>query len=102
MYMCLSRLSRKVQFKKRLKFGNDLNVHHVRWKSAYLSVCFVYVSVCANVQLKIHSPENTNKITGVRTLACSTFHLTFTATIYDRKKCLLSLHQAYGSGEINK
>ena len=58
--------------------------------SAYLSVSFVNVSVCASVQLEILSPENMNKTTDVRALGCTTFHFMF------------SLHQAYGSGEINK
>ena len=39
--------------------------------SVYLSVCFVHVSVCASVQLEIHSPENANKITDVRALTCT-------------------------------
>ena len=67
--------------------------------SVYLSVCFVHVSVCVRVKLEIHNPGNTNKlITDV--LALTTFY--FTVTLYDRKICLLSLHQAYGSVEINK
>ena len=44
--------------------------------------------VCASVQLEIHRPENTNKITDVRTLTCATFHFlyfTFTASSYDGK-----------------
>ena len=45
--------------------------------STYLYVLFVYVSVCASIQLEIHSPENTNMITDVRALACSTFHFIF-------------------------
>ena len=59
------------------------------------------MSVCASVQLEIHRPENTNKITNVRTLTCGTFHFlyfTFTASSYDGKICMFS----YGSGEINK
>ena len=36
--------------------------------SDYLYVCFVHVSVCACVQLEIHSPRNTNKIIDVRAL----------------------------------
>ena len=43
----------------------------------YLYVLFVYVSVCASVQLEIHSLENTNKITDARELACSTFRFIF-------------------------
>ena len=68
--------------------------------SVYLSVCFVHVSVCASVQLEIHSPENMNMITDVRALTCTThfiLYLTFTASIYDGKICLKS----YGSGEIS-
>ena len=55
--------------------------------SGYLIVCFVHVSVCASVQLEIHRPENTNKITDVRALTCTTFHfiLSFTASLYDGK-----------------
>ena len=45
--------------------------------SVYLTVCFVHVSVCASVQLEMHSPENTNKITDVGALTCTTFHLLF-------------------------
>ena len=45
--------------------------------STYLFVLFVNVSVCAIVQLEIYSPENTNKITDERALACSTFHFYF-------------------------
>ena len=36
-----------------------------------------HMSVCASVQLEIHSLENTNKITDVRALACSTFRFIF-------------------------
>ena len=46
----------------------------------HLSVCFVHVSVCELVQLEMHSPGNTNKITDVRPLTCSFLYLTFTAT----------------------
>ena len=43
--------------------------------SACLPICtFVHVPVCASVQLEIHSLENTNKITDVRALTCTTFH----------------------------
>ena len=35
--------------------------------STYLYVLFVYVSVCASVQLEIHNPENRNKITCLST-----------------------------------
>ena len=49
--------------------------------SAYLTVCFVHVSVCASVQLEMHRPKNTNKITAVDALTCgltcTTFHLIF-------------------------
>ena len=48
--------------------------HH---PSGYLIVCFVHVSVCASVQLEMHRPENTNKITDVRALTCTTFHSIF-------------------------
>ena len=45
------------------------------------------MSVCASVQLEIHSPENTNKITDVRALTCIHFivYLSFTASLYDGK-----------------
>ena len=68
--------------------------------SVYLSVCFVHESVRASVQLEIHSPENTNKITDVLAFTCTTFHFIsyFTASLYDRKYGLF----VYGSGEINK
>ena len=58
------------------------------------------MSVSGSVQLEIHSPENTNNITDVWALICSSFHLyfTFTASLYDGIICLFS----YGSGEINK
>ena len=64
-----------------------------------LIVCFVYVSVCAKVQLEMHRPEYMNKITDVRGLTCTTFilYLTFTASIYDGKCACF-----HGSGEINK
>ena len=47
-----------------------------------VSVCqpicmFCYVSVCASLQLEIHSPENTNRITDVRALTYTTFHFNF-------------------------
>ena len=46
--------------------------------SVWLPNCmFVDVSVCASVQLEMHRPENTNKITDVRALTCTTFHLIF-------------------------
>ena len=45
--------------------------------SGYLIVCFVHVSVCARVQLEMHMPENTNKITDVRALTCTIFHFKF-------------------------
>ena len=45
------------------------------------------MSVCASVQLEMHMLENTNKITDVRALTCTTFtlYLTFTASLYDGK-----------------
>ena len=45
------------------------------------------MSVCASVQLEMHRPENTNKITDVRTLTCTRFHFifNFTASLYDGK-----------------
>ena len=48
---------------------------------------FVHESVRASVQLEIHSPENTNKITDVLAFTCTTFHFisNFTASLYDRK-----------------
>ena len=57
---------------------------------------FVY----ANVQLEIHSPENKKKKSSTDVQALNSFY--FTATLYDRKMCLLSFGQAYGSGEICK
>ena len=42
--------------------------------SICLPLCFVHVSVCASVQLEIRSPENTNMLTDVRALTCTTFH----------------------------
>ena len=45
--------------------------------SGYLNVCFVHVSVRASVQLEMPRPENTNKITDVRALTCTTFHFIF-------------------------
>ena len=67
--------------------------------STYLYV-FVHVSVCARIQLEIHSPENANKITEVRALTCTTFHFIFNFLMLlfmMEKICLFS----YGSGEIN-
>ena len=45
------------------------------------------MSVCASVQLEMHRPGNTNKITGVRALTCIHFilYFTFTASLYDGK-----------------
>ena len=45
------------------------------------------MSVCASVQLEIHRPENTNKITDVRHLHELHFilYLIFTASLYDGK-----------------
>ena len=71
----------------------------------YLSVCFVHASVCASVQLEIHSPGNTNKMTDVRALTCTAFYFIFKflpSFYLIEKLCLLSLHEAFGSGEINK
>ena len=42
--------------------------------SFYLSECFVHASVCAGVQLDVHSLENANKITDVQALTCITLH----------------------------
>ena len=55
--------------------------------SGYLIVCFVHVSVCARLQLKMHRPENMNKFTDVWALTCATFHVifNFTASLYDGK-----------------
>ena len=39
----------------------------------YQFVSFVHVSVRASVQLEMHSPGNTNTITDVRALKCTTF-----------------------------
>ena len=48
---------------------------------------FVHVSVCASVQQEMHRPENTNKITDVRALTCTTFHFifNFNFSLYDGK-----------------
>ena len=43
----------------------------------YLSVCFVHASVRASVQLEIHSPGNTNKMTDVRALTCTALYFIF-------------------------
>ena len=45
------------------------------------------MSVFASVHIEMHRPENTNKITDVRALTCTTFnlYLTFTASLYDGK-----------------
>ena len=45
------------------------------------------MSVCASVQLEMHMPENTNKITDVRHLHVLHFilYLSFTASLYDGK-----------------
>ena len=56
--------------------------------SGYLIVCFVHVSVCASVQLEMHRPENTNKITDVGHLHVLHFilYLTFTSLYTLRHK----------------
>ena len=48
---------------------------------------FVHVSVCASVQLEMHRPENTNKITDVQALTCTTFRFIFNfyCFLYDGK-----------------
>ena len=51
--------------------------HFCLLPSGYLIVCFVHVSVCASVQLEMHRPESTNKITDVRAPTCTTFHFIF-------------------------
>ena len=45
------------------------------------------MSVCSRVQLEMHRPENTNNITDVRALTCTTFYFVFniTASLYDGK-----------------
>ena len=50
-------------------------------------VLFMCLYTCSSVCLEMHMPENTNKITDVRALTCTTFHffLTFTASLYDGK-----------------
>ena len=50
-------------------------------QSVYLTVCYVHVSVCASVQLEMHRLENTNKITYVRALTCTTFHFIFNVNV---------------------
>ena len=46
-------------------------------------VLFMCLYTCSSVCLEMHMPENTNKITDVRALTCTTFHffLTFTASL---------------------
>ena len=54
--------------------------------SVYLSVCFVHVSVCASVQLEMHSPENTDrKKYGHLIVLHFILYFTFTASLYDAK-----------------
>ena len=50
--------------------------------SGYLIVCFVHVSVCASVQLEMHRPENTNKITDVRVLHIMLYTLAIKLSIF--------------------
>ena len=71
--------------------------------SVYLCVCSVHVSVCASVQLEIHSPRNTYKsqMYGYLHGYILFYILHFTVTLYDRNIGLLSLHHAYGSGPIH-
>ena len=60
--------------------------------SVCLPFCMlIIVYVCVSGHLEMHSPEKKKTITDVQALACTTFHLTCTATIYDRKIFLLSL-----------
>ena len=68
--------------------------------SDYLIACFVHVSVCASGLLEMHRPENTNKITDVRALTCTSFHFIFNFYCFSIcwKICMFS----YGSGKINK
>ena len=60
--------------------------HFCLLPSGYLIVCFVHVPVCASVQLEMHRPENTNKISDVGHLHVLHFilYLTFTS-LYDGK-----------------
>ena len=69
-------------------------------QSGYLIACFVHVSVCASVQLEMHRPENTDKITDVQALTCTTFHFIFNFDCFF--KCWKICTFSYGSGEINK
>ena len=75
----------------------------------YHFVCFrlstyLYALFMCLYRQEIHSPGNMNKsqlyghLHGLHFIV----NLNFSCTLYDRKMCLLSLHQAYGSGEINK
>ena len=43
----------------------------------FLFVCFVHASVCASVQLEIHSPGNMNKMTDVQAHTCTEFYFIF-------------------------
>ena len=65
----------------------------------HVSIVFVDVSVCARVELEIDIPGNTYKLISVYG---HLLHFILPVSLYDRKICLLSLHQAYGSVEINK
>ena len=67
---CLYRSTDKGLF---LRYMPTKYYHFVR----YLSVCFVHASVCASVQLEIHSPGNMNKMTEVRALTCTAFYFLF-------------------------
>ena len=68
--------------------------------STYLYV-FVHVSVCASLQLEIHSPENTirSQMYGHLHVLHFILFLTFTASLYNVK---INILFSYGSGEINK
>ena len=74
--------------------------------SVYLSVYFflymclyvrAYISkyTFLNIQIRSQMYEHLHVLHFI-------FYSTFTDTLNDREICLLSLHQAYGSGEINK
>ena len=45
--------------------------------------------MCERTTIEMHRPENVNKVTDVFT--CTTFHLTFTASLYDGKNACFHL-----------
>ena len=55
--------------------------------SGYLIVCFVHVSVCVSIQLKMHRPEIRirSQMYGHLHVLHFILYLTFTASLYKRK-----------------